>query len=154
MAWSAKLLSCTKTDCLDLPRTSWSAPLERLASNSWFTVRMKTVKGPATLPKTSSPSQPCLLQVITESEARKTAELQAKSEARKRAREKRAREAPSLKNAKEQREERQKKTYENSVRARRIRVYPTPDQEKVILSWFGVCRFFNNLGVEVPREGT
>lgn len=49
-------------------------------------------------------------------------------------------------------EPRGKTTYENPLRARRIRVYPTPEQEQVILKWFGACRIVYNQGVEMTRD--
>jgi len=153
-AWSARLSSCTKTDCLALPRTSWNTSLSRLASNSWFTVRTKTLRGPASSPRTFSPSQPCLSQAITESEARKAAEQQAKSEARKKAQQDKKMQSGEEPMKDEARERKPSKTYENPIRARRIRVHPTPDQEKVMLSWFGTCRFVYNQGVEMTRDST
>ncbi len=102
-----------------------------------------------TLQRICLPSQPCLSQVVTEDEACKTAELQAKSEARKKAREERAKEEANSNGQKEQ-----KKIYKNPMLARRIQVHPTLDQEKVMLSWFGTRRFVYNQGVEMTREGT
>lgn len=42
-------------------------------------------------------------------------------------------------------EKRAKKTYENPVRARRIRLHPTAEQKKTLSSWMGAVRFCYNL---------
>ncbi len=153
-AWSVKLSLCKKTDCLALPQTSWNTSLERLASNSWFTVQTKTLKDPPNSLRTSSLSQPCLSQVIMENEARKTADLQAKSKVRKKAKLEQGQSGDKQKKEDQNGTERPKKTYENPMRARRIRVHPTPDQEQVILGWFGTCRFVYNQGVEATQDST
>lgn len=55
----------TATDCAVLPSNSWSGSLKRLASNSWYSVRVKEAISHKTLstssPKTSLPSLTTLL---------------------------------------------------------------------------------------------
>jgi putative transposase len=52
----------------------------------------------------------------------------------------------------EQQPKRQKKTYENPVRARRIRIFLDKDQETKIKAWLGAVRFCYNLLVASTRN--
>ena len=46
---------------------------------------------------------------------------------------------------------REKKTYDNPLRARRVRLYPTPEQDAKLGNFFGAVRFCYNMLVEKYR---
>lgn len=117
--WSRRLLSCTKTDCHELQPTCWNSSLSKQASNSWFTVRAHTLTSSTTLPMSSSPSQPTLLQAIMGNEPPNPMPSENKSE--------------------------------KFMRARRIRVYPTKQQESKLDNWFGAVRFVYNQAVQLSQ---
>jgi putative transposase len=72
-ALSKKLLSCTRTDCVDMEPSCWNSSSKRLAQNSWFTVKMKSIKATRrSLQTTSLQSQQCLWLEITENGRQKT----------------------------------------------------------------------------------
>jgi putative transposase len=178
-AWSEKLWSCTKTDCRDLQQVSWNTSLNKLALNSWFTVQAKTCQGLTTLPTTYLQSPPSLSQVIMEKEALnidvlenekkrlKTEKFENKmkvkimknqTERKKKmemVKKKCAKDKTILKTEVVQKDmdvEEKKENFTNPLRARRIRIHPTKEQEKTLNDWFGAVRFVYNKGVEETRK--
>ena len=62
---SKKLLSCTKTDCVDLDMNSWSLSAKNLLAKSWFTAKRINLKVPRkNLPKTYFQSSQSLSREI------------------------------------------------------------------------------------------
>ncbi len=48
--------------------------------------------------------------------------------------------------------EKEKPSYGKLTRARRIRIFPTPDQKNNLQQWFGTVRFLYNKAVEESRK--
>ena len=135
--WSAKLSSCTVTDLQGLDMSSWSSSSQNLGSNSWFTAQMQINRtSNATSRTTCLRLQPSLSQVIMGVEQQKT---------------ERSGKEPLKKKAKKDEEEAEEVTV---IRARKIRVYPTIDQRKVINKWFDSARFVYNHCVAVFPDVT
>lgn len=157
LGWSRRLLSCTETGLRELDATSWSSSSQRLARNSWFTVQMKEML-PTTntiSPTTCSPSPPSsspritdvVLQKIANDEEKKSlAVLAAKEKGEEKKRQRMqvgTKETPMKK---------MKKSYENPLRARRIRIYPDTQQKKKIKQWLGAVRYCYNLLVAAYKN--
>ncbi len=132
----------------------------------------------ATSPTTCSQSPHSLSQVITDAEQRRIAADAEAMQVRKAAKEERDKEMqslvdrirktaeervhaamrtkgleppppskPAVKKAGKARVSR-KKVYDNAVRAKRVRIFPTPEQTKTMNDWFGGVRFVYNQLVE------
>ena len=61
-------------------------------------------------------------------------------------------EAPQVETTEEVKKGFEKKVYENPIRARRVRIYPTPEQEAKFAVFFGAVRFCYNMLVEKYRD--
>jgi len=79
--WSTKLWSCTETGLRELESRYWTGYLKNLASNSWFTVKVKTMMKEKMT--NSSQSSPFLLQAIMENEQRLIKEGEQKEKVKK-----------------------------------------------------------------------
>ena len=124
--WSRRLPSCTRTDCVDSPPTSWPTSLSKLASNSWFSVQKTSLTSSETSQRTFSPLPRSLWQDITEDAARKT-----KGDAKSKSGEPDSEKDP-----------------DPTIRARKIRVFPDKEQAKTLENWFGAFRCTYNNVVE------
>lgn len=147
-AWSRRLWSCTATGLLDSASSSWTSSSQKLALGSWFTVAMKVPQTSAISLTTSSQSQHSLSRVITDAEQQRIArddEKKREQAAKRRKIEQKNDSGLSTK------QPRQKKVYENPMRARRIRLYPSPEQEQGLLRFFGAVRYCYNALVEKYR---
>lgn len=147
LAWSQRLWSCRATDLQTLGETSWSESSRKLALGSWFTV---TMKAPAT--NTTSQTTPLLpiTDVVLQHLAREEEKKRQAAEERKRKRQKLDPEMPQ--EGIPQKKRKEKKVYENPVRARRIRIRPTAEQQQGLIKWFGAVRFCYNLLVRQFRD--
>lgn len=126
--WSARLLSCIKTDLQELATTCWTSSAQSLGLNSWFTVKMTQVM-------TTPNSQKTCLQSPLTSSPRITDVMLQKIEKD---------ESKNNKTAGPKRQKLSKKEYEHPVRARKIRIHPTEEQRIVLDKWFGSVRFCYN----------
>jgi putative transposase len=167
-AWSRRLWSCTRTGLQDLDTTSWSSSSQKLALDSWFTVKMKAQVTSTTSQTTSSPSQRSSLLPITdvvllqiEREERKKKE-QAEKAKQKREEKKAAEQAAKRRKVEvempqeeePEKKKQEKKVYENPMRARRIKILPNEEQEKGLKNWFGAVRFcYNQLVAKYRNVG-
>jgi putative transposase len=108
---------------------------------------MKVPKESMTLPMTSSPSLPSLSPAITDVVLRQIANEEEKK--RVAATEKRSAKRQKVDDVDtEKKVAPEKKVYDNPLRARRVRVYPTPEQEAAFMNYFGAVRFCYNMLVE------
>lgn len=167
-AWSRKLLSCTGSDLQDLDSTSWNSSSRKLALGSWFTVKMMTVekKVSGTSP-TSSQSQHSsslpitdvvLQQIERDEENKKVAAEEAKEKKENERQQKRMKmtdceiqkdiEMEEERKRKNDERESKKKVYDNPMRARRVKIYPTPQQDDRFKQYFGAVRYSYNMLVD------
>lgn len=70
--WSEKLWLCTEIDLQELELKSWNTYSTCLVQNSWFNVKVKTMKTMTENMTTLSPLSQCLSRVITENVPRET----------------------------------------------------------------------------------
>ena len=123
--WSRRLWSCIETDLRELEPIYWSLSSQKLAQNSWFTVRMLMQRTNMTLPMTSLPSPLSSLPPITDVVLQKIVNDEKKKKV-----------SPK----------RQKTTEEEILlRSRKIRIFPNEVQLSILKQWFGAVRFCYNL---------
>ena len=124
-AWSKKLWSGTKTDCVDTDSNLWSGYWRKQAHGSWFSVNLQTNQQtlPESWPTTCSRLQQCLSPVITDSAPPKTAA------------------DGSVKQPVE-------------MKAHKVRVYPTKEQLIKLNRWLATARWTYNQCVQTIREKT
>ncbi len=131
-SWSLRLPSCSLLQDLAV----WSSSAQRLALNSWFTVTMKDA---TTLQQYSSVTD-AVLQKLAREEDKKTEAKEKREEAKR------------LKVVDEAKKKKEKKTYENPLRARRIRIQPDTKQKEGLNQWFGAVRFCYNKLVAAQKN--
>lgn len=153
--WSQRLWSCIETGLQELDATSWTSSSQGLARNSWFTVKMMSslMTSPTTSLTTSSRLLPTSSPHITDIVLQKIAN----DENKKLETEKKRKEEKRLKMTEEEGTVKKKKapatkSYEKSLRARRIRIHPTKEQREILKRWFGAVRFCYNLLVAANRN--
>ena len=132
--WSKKLWLPTKTACVDTAPSYWSSSLSGLARNSWFTVTQlvditKIKQG--SLQMTSLPSPQCLWRVTTDGGRLKT-DANGKPEIKK------------IETDTKHTEQKKQNDDNATMRAHKIRIYPTKQQKKTLSHWFGSTRWTYN----------
>ena len=143
--WSQKLWLPTETGLHDLDATCWSSSSQKLALNSWFSVKMR--KTSTISAATCSPSPPSLSHPITDAVLRKI-----ESDERRKLEAKQRRDEKKVKMTDQKEEKKKKKSYEKPLRARKVRIFPTQEQKTGIKQWFGAVRFCYNALVFSQRN--
>lgn len=163
---SDKLWSCTGTDYVDLPSTSWNASLKRLGLNSWFSTKMSMPRNKKNWLPISSPSPQFLWQDIMDAvlpKIERDEEKKKKPRVKKPKQETKTKETPPAKRRKLEQVKAKKTKTKLPVktnnkpnkavaeRCKKIRVYPTHKQRKILEQWFGTARWTYNHCVEYDR---
>ena len=123
--WSKKLWSATKTDYVATDLNSLNGSSKRLVQGSWFKVKHQSPIQPENWQTTSLPSPTSLWPVIMDNVQRKIED-------------------------EEKEEEEKKETIQ--MKAHKVRIYPTKDQEKTLCRWLGTTRWTYNQCVEAIRK--
>ena len=139
---SAKLWSCTKTDCVDLGTSSWNLSAQKLLAGSWFTTKVTSLNG-TTLrnsQKTCSPSSMFSLPETTVCVPNKTdANENVKKATNKKKKETKAEDTTTA-----------EKT--PAGKAHKIRVYPNREQRATLKRWFDTARWTYNQCVSAVQK--
>ena len=135
--WSQRLWLPTRTGCEDMEENCWSSSLQSLTRNSWFSVHQQRYQTPESSRTTSSPLPQSLWRGIMADVPKPTENEDANK--------KRTRQDQQTRAAK-------KPTKVPAGKASRIRLYPTPDQKKKLMKWFGTVRWTYNRCVEAIQK--
>lgn len=132
--------SCTKTDSVELDSIFLNSSVKKLTANSWFTTKFhrpinQTIDQKImneNWQKIYSPWLMSLSQKTTEEEHKKIEKREKKWKA-------------NPKNA-------NKKLPNQNIRAKKIKLLPTPNQKTILKQWFGTARFLRNQCLRATNE--
>ena len=152
---SRKLWLPTKTDCVGLPTSWWKASSKLMAQKSWSSVATVTSLRNASLPMTSSRSQRSswldtmasdLLRTnvdVPQSERKLRVDKQRRRDRREKLRLEKEGELPKSRAELEEQWALEDEGAD-TMRCRKIRVYPSPSQKRLLKRWMGTARWTYN----------
>ena len=139
---SSKLLSCTKTDFVDLDMSYWNKSAQSFKQNCWFTVKMQTAQKKTSSQRTCSRSSMYLLPETMEDALRATREEEGNKQKLKQQKVIKVKARKNTNNVNK----------EKAERARKVHLYPTTKEREKLNQWLGIYRWTYNQCVAHHRE--